>query len=87
MAVIDLSVVTAPTLILHGEHLPMANEETTARLVNQLSNTDSTVHVVPASGHASNIDNPDYFTGALREFLTGRVYSDPRGGVGDPGKG
>lgn len=80
---VDLSTVTAPTLVLHGEHLPMANEETTGRLVDQLSNADPTVHVVPGSGHASNVDNPEFFTARLREFLTGRVYRDAAGDVGD----
>lgn len=81
---IDLSTVSAPTLILHGEYLPTANEETTERLVSQLSNTDVTVRVVPESGHASNLDNPEFFTAALREFLSDRVYTDVAGddGVG-----
>ena len=66
---VDLSVVTAPTLVLHGEHLPTANEETTERLVSSLRNANTTVRVVPESGHASNLDNPQFFTSALREFL------------------
>ena len=81
---VDLSVVTAPALLLHGEHLPTANEETTARLVDQLSNADPDVHVVPESGHASNLDNPEFFTARLREFLTGRVYGDGGEGFDDP---
>ncbi|MFB6107614.1 MAG: alpha/beta fold hydrolase [Haloplanus sp.] len=71
---LDLTRVTAPALVMHGEHLPTANEETTARLVAQLSNAEPAVHVVPDSGHASNLDNPDFFTVRLREFLTERVY-------------
>lgn len=71
---VDLSVVTAPTLILHGEHLPTANEETTGRLVGQLSNADTTVRVVPGGGHASNLDNPEFFSTALEEFLAQEVY-------------
>lgn len=81
---LDLSVVDAPALILHGEHLPIANEETTRRLAGQLSNADPDVRVVPDSGHASNLDNPDFFTAALREFFTERVYGDAVGRVGDP---
>ena len=73
---VDLSVVTAPTLVMHGEHLPMANEETTARLLAQLRNADPVARVVPDSGHASNIDNPDFFTAQLREFLTERAYPE-----------
>lgn len=74
----------APTLVLHGEHLSMANEETTERLVSSLRNADSTVRVVPENGHASNIDNPAFFTSALREFLTERVYPDLTENDGDP---
>ncbi len=81
---VDLSVVTAPTLVLHGEHLPTANEATTQRLVSSLGSTDVTVHVVPGSGHASNLDNPTFFTARLREFLTERVYPGVTGGGGDP---
>ncbi|MCU4740580.1 alpha/beta hydrolase [Natronoglomus mannanivorans] len=84
---IDLSRVTAPTLVLHGEHLPTANEKTTERLIGQLSNTDPTVLVVPASGHASNLDNPEFFTTALREFIAERVYKDTAESIGDPEDG
>ena len=73
---LDLSDVTAPALVMHGEHLPMANERVTARLVAQLPNADPTVAVVPDSGHASNVDNPSFFTARLREFLAERAYSD-----------
>lgn len=83
-AAIDLSGVTAPTLVLHGEHLPAANEQTTDRLVSSLRNAPTTVRVVPESGHASNLDNPEFFTSTLREFLVERVYPDVTGSVGDP---
>ncbi|MFB6152634.1 MAG: alpha/beta fold hydrolase [Halodesulfurarchaeum sp.] len=73
---LDLSVVTAPTLILHGEHLPTANDTATRRLVAALSNAPTTVDVVPDSGHASNIDNPAYFSAALRRFLLEDVHPD-----------
>lgn len=71
---LDLSAVTAPTLILHGEHLPTANEATTERMVASLPNASTTVRVVPGSGHASNLDNPAFFTSAVREFLETRVH-------------
>ncbi len=84
---LDLSVVTAPVLVLHGEHLPTANEAVTERLVAQFTSVDPTVHVVPRSGHASNLDNPEFFTARLREFLTGQVYSDVAGGVDESATG
>lgn len=73
---VDCSVVTAPALVVHGEHLPTANEATTERLLAQLRNADPVVHVVPDSGHASNLDNPAFFTARLREFLTERAYPE-----------
>jgi pimeloyl-ACP methyl ester carboxylesterase len=84
---LDLSVITAPVLVLHGEHLPTANDEVTERLVAQFSNADTTVRVVPGSGHASTLDNPEFFTARLREFLTGQVYSDVSRGVDDSATG
>lgn len=78
---IDLSVVTAPALVLHDEHLPTANQETIAELCRQLGNADPTVEVVPGSGHASTIDDPSYFSTALRAFLTDRVHGDAIGGT------
>jgi pimeloyl-ACP methyl ester carboxylesterase len=58
----------------------MATEETTQRLVSALANAPTDVRVVPDSGHASNLDNPAFFTATLREFLVERVYPE---GVAD----
>lgn len=73
---LDLSVVTAPALVLHGEHVPSAVETGAKRLVAQLPNADPTVEVVPDAGHASNLDNPEFFAAALRTFLVERLSSD-----------
>lgn len=67
---IDLSTVTAPTLVLHGERVPSAVAASAKQLAVQLSNSDSVVRVVPGGGHASNLDNPEFFTAALREFVS-----------------
>ncbi|WP_158059081.1 alpha/beta fold hydrolase [Halorussus halophilus] len=66
---VELSAVTAPTLVLHGEHVPSAVADSAERLADQLSNAEVTVRVVPGGGHASNLDNPEFFTTALRELL------------------
>lgn len=79
---VDLSVVTAPALVLHGEHLPAGFDAWAERLRDQLPNADPEVRVVPGGGHASNLDNPEFFTAALRDFLSGRVYGDPVEGTG-----
>ncbi|KTG27945.1 alpha/beta fold hydrolase [Haloferax profundi] len=65
---VDLSAIRVPTLVLYGEdELPFVREH--ARILARLPNC--TVREVPNAGHASNLDNSDYFTQATREFLTG----------------
>ncbi|RBI64255.1 alpha/beta hydrolase [halophilic archaeon] len=64
---IDLSAITVPTLVLYGENeLPFVKRHA-AELAAHLS--DVAVDEVPDAGHASNLDNPDYFTAAVRTFL------------------
>lgn len=73
---LDLSVVTVPALVLHGEHLPSGFKAWAEQLRDQLSNADPEVRTVPGGGHASNVDNPAFFTETIREFLEERVYDD-----------
>lgn len=79
---VDLGGVTAPTLVLHGEYLPTSNEKSTERLVAALRHADTLVQVVPESGHVSNLDNPEFFTSTLREFLLDHVYPEATDAVG-----
>lgn len=74
---LDLSVVTAPGLVLQGEHLPAGFEAWAERLVEQLPNADPEVRVVPGGGHASNLDNPEFFTAVLGTFLEERAFATP----------
>ncbi len=70
---IDLSAITVPTLVLYGENeLPFVKRHA-AELAAHLS--DVAVDEVPDAGHASNLDNPDYFTTAVRTFLA-RIHAD-----------
>jgi pimeloyl-ACP methyl ester carboxylesterase len=64
----DVSRVDAPTLILYGENVPGAFRDMHVRLADHLSNADVEVTVVPDAGHASNVDNPEFFTAAVRSF-------------------
>jgi len=67
---IDLSRVTAPTLLLYGEHLPRVMRDMHPRIAARLSNAPVVVRAVPDAGHASNLDNPAFFTDAVRAFAS-----------------
>lgn len=69
---VDASRITAPTLIMHGEDLPAVFRDMHPKLAGQLTDADVERTVVPDAGHASNIDNPEFFSTAVQEFL-GRV--------------
>ena len=82
---IDLPAIRVPTLVLYGANefpfVKLHAVELAVRL------PDVEVDEVPGGGHASNLDNPDYVTDAVRAFL-GRVHAaDRAGGAGNgPGK-
>lgn len=65
----DASRIDAPTLIMYGENVPAILREMHTKLADQLSNAAVEVAVVPDAGHASNIDNPAFFSATIREFL------------------
>ena len=63
----DLSTIAAPCLLMVGEHdrlcPPSVHAEMQSRIVG------SRLVVVPEAGHLSNIEQPEAFSLALREFL------------------
>ena len=65
---INFSAITAPTLVLYGEHEPAFIRRHAPKLGVEVPN--ASVREVPGAGHASNLDNPEFFTTALQEFLT-----------------
>lgn len=70
-APVDLAAIDVPTLVLYGENdLPFVRRHAAA-LAARLPDVE--VDEVPGAGHASNLDDPEYFTTAVRAFLT-RVY-------------
>ncbi|WP_224335358.1 alpha/beta fold hydrolase [Haloprofundus halobius] len=77
---LDLSAITTPTLVLYGEHEPPFLRRHVPKLQSELP--DATVREVPGAGHASNLDDPEFFTGAMREFLTASVF-ESTGAVGN----
>lgn len=64
---IDYDAIAAPTLVLHGEHEPGFIKRQSERLAERIE--DARLEVVPDASHASNLDNPDWFTEAVREHL------------------
>ena len=70
---VDLASITVPTLVLYGENTPPFLRRHAPKLRDELP--DATVEVVPGGGHASNLDNPEFFTRALRQFVV-RVGSE-----------
>lgn len=67
-ATIEYDAISVPTLVLYGEHEPGFIRAHATRFGDVLPN--STVRTIPGAGHASNLDNPDCFTTALRDFAT-----------------
>lgn len=65
---LDVSTIAVPTLVLYGEHDAGFIRRHAAKLGDDIPN--ATVREVPEGGHASNLDNPDFVTSALREFLS-----------------
>jgi pimeloyl-ACP methyl ester carboxylesterase len=64
---VDLAAISVPTLVVYGEReLPFVKHHA-ARLAAHLSDVE--VVEIPGAGHASNLDDPETFTGVLRAFL------------------
>ncbi len=64
---LDLSEITAPTLILYGDHgLPFFQHHA-AKLAAEIP--DASVKSIPTTTHMLNVDNPEAFDAAIREFL------------------
>jgi len=68
---LDLSGVIAPALLLYGERVPGPLQDLARTVPARLGSTKVTVTEVPNGGHASNVDNPAFFTEEVREFVRG----------------
>ena len=71
---VELSQIDIPTLILYGENEPSLMRDH-AVLMSELIPNAAAVTEIPDAGHASNIDNPMFFTEALQGFLNGRIHN------------
>lgn len=65
---IDVSAIAVPTLVLYGENEPGFVRRQARKLGTEIPN--ASVQEVPDAGHASNLDDPDFFTDAVRAVLT-----------------
>lgn len=70
---ISYSSITVPTLVLYGENEPGFIRSHVPRLESLLP--DVSVRMVPGAGHASNLDNPEFFNSAVMEYLGEIGYS------------
>jgi len=67
-AVVDLSVVRVPTLLLNGEHVSRSVHRHAVYIQKTIAGAEAVI--VPGAGHLSNMENPAAFNDALRRFLT-----------------
>jgi pimeloyl-ACP methyl ester carboxylesterase len=64
-----LDEVTCPTLVLAGEHDPVATAASAERLAAGLTNASARLHVLPDIGHGAFREDPDRSFGLLRDFV------------------
>lgn len=77
----DPAGIDAPTLVLYGEHEPSMMASMARYLRDHIP--DAELGVVPDAGHASNLDNPQFFTAAVREFVAAVAAERADGTGGD----
>jgi pimeloyl-ACP methyl ester carboxylesterase len=70
-----LSSVSVPTLVIYGEHELGFVKRHAAKMAAEIP--DVRVVEVPGGAHVSNLDEPEFFTDALRAFLRERVDGEP----------
>ena len=81
---VDLSAISVPTLLLYGEREAPFIGRHGPKLRDEIPN--AVLRTVPGAGHASNLDNPEFFTGAMRTFLAPIFHRDATGAVDAAGE-
>ena len=76
---IDHSIISVPTLALYGENVPAFLQRQAGKLAAVIP--DASIQAVPNAGHASNLDDPEFFTAAIGEFLVGVDRRDTTDGA------
>lgn len=67
----DLASITVPALVLYGEHTVGTVRRHLAIFESRLPDVE--VREVPGGGHACNLDNPQFVSGAVGEFVSDRL--------------
>lgn len=80
---VDLSSIAVPTLVLYGEEVPPFVRRHAPTLGAEIPN--ATVREVPGAGHAANLDDPEFFTDAVRELLAQAYPADAGPAPADAG--
>lgn len=62
-----LATITVPTLVIAGEHDPVATPAHAAAMAAAIPG--ARLHIIPGAGHVSNIEAPAAFNAALGDFL------------------
>src|SRR5580704_8044166 len=65
----DATLITAPTLLIHGSHDRLVNPATAGRAARTFRNCRAVV--LPWIGHVAMMERPDLVAGEMREFLRG----------------
>ncbi len=59
--------ISVPTLLIFGEHDNVTNLEIAEKMRSEIPNAE--LHKIPKAGHYSNLENPEAFNSALKNFL------------------
>jgi pimeloyl-ACP methyl ester carboxylesterase len=70
----DYRSIAVPTLVMHGENTMGISRRHCEKLAREIP--DASLRVVPGGGHASNLDDPEFYSDAIAELL-GRIDYDP----------
>ncbi|WP_436927268.1 alpha/beta fold hydrolase [Halosimplex amylolyticum] len=81
---VDLTAISVPTLVMYGENEAGFVRTQAARLGAEIP--DATVRVIPGGGHASNLDNPEFFTNAVRGLLADAYPAEAAEMAGESGE-
>lgn len=77
---VDFGAISVPTLVRYGENEAPFMRKQAVSLASQIPGASLTA--VPGGGHASNLENPDFFTDAVQRLVE-QVYSEELAEVTD----